>query len=223
MREIVLDAALLGRGGAAFPAGRKMMTIAEDAPHPRYRRLQRRRDGARHLQGPGADPRRPPPAHRGHRHRGVVGPGRDRPSSSSGPSTRTRRASWSARSASPRRHGYLGRNILGTRLRLRDRRAPQRRPLHLRRGDRPDERPDGPTAQPRAAAALCSRKKGCGTKPTLVHNVETLACLPHIVRNGAEWFKEPRPDPRPAPGPRFSASAARSSGRAATSCPSASG
>ena len=36
VREIVLDAALLGRGGAAFPAGRKMMTIAEDAPHPRY-------------------------------------------------------------------------------------------------------------------------------------------------------------------------------------------
>jgi NADH-quinone oxidoreductase subunit F len=27
-------------------------------------------------------------------------------------------------------------------------------------------------------------------KPTLLQNVETLACIPHIVRNGAQWFKD---------------------------------
>jgi NADH-quinone oxidoreductase subunit F len=32
-------------------------------------------------------------------------------------------------------------------------------------------------------------EKGLWYMPTLVNNVETLACVPHIVRNGAEWFK----------------------------------
>lgn len=36
IEKILLDADLLGRGGAAFPAGRKLMTVADDAPHPRY-------------------------------------------------------------------------------------------------------------------------------------------------------------------------------------------
>ena len=36
VRSTVLDAMLLGRGGAAFPAGRKVMTVADDAPFPRY-------------------------------------------------------------------------------------------------------------------------------------------------------------------------------------------
>jgi NADH-quinone oxidoreductase subunit F len=32
-------------------------------------------------------------------------------------------------------------------------------------------------------------QKGLWGLPTLTHNVETLACVPHIIRNGAEWFK----------------------------------
>lgn len=31
--------------------------------------------------------------------------------------------------------------------------------------------------------------KGLWGKPTIVNNVETLACVPHILRNGPEWFK----------------------------------
>jgi NADH-quinone oxidoreductase subunit F len=31
--------------------------------------------------------------------------------------------------------------------------------------------------------------KGLWSLPTVVQNVETLACIPHIIRNGAEWFK----------------------------------
>jgi NADH-quinone oxidoreductase subunit F len=32
--------------------------------------------------------------------------------------------------------------------------------------------------------------KGLWGLPTLVNNVETLACIPHIVKNGAQWFKD---------------------------------
>jgi NADH-quinone oxidoreductase subunit F len=32
-------------------------------------------------------------------------------------------------------------------------------------------------------------EKGLWDRPTLVQNVETLCCMPHIMRNGAEWFK----------------------------------
>ena len=36
VKQQILDAVLLGRGGAAFPAGKKMETVADDAPFPRY-------------------------------------------------------------------------------------------------------------------------------------------------------------------------------------------
>src|SRR5210317_277259 len=36
VRQAIVDANLLGRGGAAFPAGMKLMSVAEDAPFPRY-------------------------------------------------------------------------------------------------------------------------------------------------------------------------------------------
>jgi NADH-quinone oxidoreductase subunit F len=32
-------------------------------------------------------------------------------------------------------------------------------------------------------------EKGIWGLPTVTHNVETLACVPHIIRNGPEWFK----------------------------------
>src|SRR5690349_5896241 len=35
--------------------------------------------------------------------------------------------------------------------------------------------------------------------PTIVNNVETLACVPHIVARGAEWFKSIGPEKSPGP------------------------
>src|SRR5512135_663296 len=36
VQQIVLDANLLGRGGAGFPAGKKWMGVSDHAPFPRY-------------------------------------------------------------------------------------------------------------------------------------------------------------------------------------------
>jgi NADH-quinone oxidoreductase subunit F len=33
-------------------------------------------------------------------------------------------------------------------------------------------------------------EKGLWGKPTVLSNVETFACLPHIIRNGGQWFKD---------------------------------
>jgi NADH-quinone oxidoreductase subunit F len=32
-------------------------------------------------------------------------------------------------------------------------------------------------------------EKGLWNRPTVLHNVETLCCIPHIIQNGPEWFK----------------------------------
>src|SRR5581483_542286 len=39
--------------------------------------------------------------------------------------------------------------------------------------------------------------KGLYGEPTVVNNVETLAYLPHIMRNGAEWFAKAGPERSP--------------------------
>ncbi len=40
---------------------------------------------------------------------------------------------------------------------------------------------------------------GVFESPTIVNNVETLACVPHIVARGAEWFKSIGPEKGPGP------------------------
>ncbi|MBL4819318.1 MAG: NADH-quinone oxidoreductase subunit NuoF [Deltaproteobacteria bacterium] len=47
---------------------------------------------------------------------------------------------------------------------------------------------EGKRATPRAKPPF-PQTVGLWGKPTLVNNVETLSCLPHIVNHGAEWFK----------------------------------
>jgi NADH-quinone oxidoreductase subunit F len=84
--------------------------------------------------------------------------------------------------------GYLGKNILGSGWSL---------DMHLHTGVGRymcgEETAllnalEGKRATPRAKPPF-PQVSGLFGKPTIVNNVETLCCLPHIVNNGAEWFK----------------------------------
>ncbi|MBL0744259.1 NADH-quinone oxidoreductase subunit NuoF [Chryseolinea lacunae] len=85
--------------------------------------------------------------------------------------------------------GYLGKNILGTGFDL---------DMHLHTGVGRymcgEETAllnslEGKRATPRAKPPF-PQISGLFGKPTIVNNVETLCCIPHIVNNGAEWFKD---------------------------------
>jgi len=84
--------------------------------------------------------------------------------------------------------GYLGKNILGTDFNLdlfvhtsagRYMCGEETGLLNSLEGKRavPRDKPPFPAIS------------GLFGKPTVVNNVETLSCVPHIVENGAEWFK----------------------------------
>jgi NADH-quinone oxidoreductase subunit F len=85
--------------------------------------------------------------------------------------------------------GYLGQNILGSGFTLE---------MHLHTGVGRymcgEETAllnslEGKRATPRAKPPF-PQISGLFGKPTIVNNVETLCCLPHIIINGAEWFKK---------------------------------
>lgn len=85
--------------------------------------------------------------------------------------------------------GYLGKNILGSDFNL---------DMHLHTGVGRymcgEETAllnslEGKRATPRAKPPF-PQISGLFGKPTIVNNVETLCCLPHIINKGAEWFKK---------------------------------
>lgn len=85
--------------------------------------------------------------------------------------------------------GYLGKNIQGSGFNLE---------MHLHTGVGRymcgEETAllnslEGKRATPRAKPPF-PQVSGLFGRPTIVNNVETLCCLPHIVNNGAEWFKK---------------------------------
>jgi NADH-quinone oxidoreductase subunit F len=187
VEHLVLEAALLGRGGAGFPAGRKWLAVAKDAPHPRYIVCN-----ADEME-PGtfkdrvlllADP-----------HMLIEG------MIIAGYAIQADRGIIFIRAEYEdaariiereidiaRKAGYVGRNILGSPYSLDivvHRSAgryicgevtAQIRALEGKRAN-PQQPPPYPT------------EVGLWGKPTVLHNVETLACVPHIVRNGVEWFR----------------------------------
>ena len=188
VRKEIADANLLGRGGAAFPAGVKLSSVAEDAPFPRYIVCN-----ADEME-PGtfkdqvlihADP-----------HmiiEGII---------IAGFATRAENGIIFIRPeyeraarilereiAVARNEGYLGQKILGSdySLDIMVHRSGGRyicgevtAQINALMGRRPN--PQQPPPYPTA--------KGLWGLPTVLSNVETLACLPHIIRNGGQWFKD---------------------------------
>jgi len=188
VRQTIMDAGLLGRGGAAFPTGMKLMSIAEDAPFPRYIVCN-----ADEME-PGtfkdrvlihADP-----------HQiieGIIIAGYAalaengiifiRPEYENGARILEREI------AIAKNEGFLGQNILGSNysLDIVVHRSAGRyicgevtAQLNALMGKRPN--PQQPPPYPTA--------KGLWGKPTVLSNVETFACIPHIIRKGEKWFKD---------------------------------
>jgi len=94
---------------------------------------------------------------------------------------------WIKAIADAYEHGFLGTNILGTGFSL---------DLSVHRGagayicgeetamlESLEGKPGNPRLKPPYPAQV-----GLFGLPTLVHNVETLACIPHIILRGPEWF-----------------------------------
>ena len=84
--------------------------------------------------------------------------------------------------------GYLGKNILGSGYNLE---------MHLHTsvgrymcGEETGllNALEGKRATPRAKPPF-PQVSGLFGKPTIVNNIETLSCIPHIINKGAEWFK----------------------------------
>jgi NADH-quinone oxidoreductase subunit F len=188
MRQLILDAALLGRGGAAFPAGKKLMSIADDAPFPRYLvcnademepgtfkdRVLLHTDPHLVIEGM---------ALAAFAVQASIGIVFIRPEYESAARILEREIGVA------KDHNLLGEHILGSDFSfdITVHRSGGRyicgegtAQLNAIKGLRPN--PKQPPPYP--------TEKGLWDRPTLLHNVETLACLPHILNNGAQWFKD---------------------------------
>jgi NADH-quinone oxidoreductase subunit F len=188
VQQAVMDANLLGRGGAAFPTGMKLMSVADDAEFPRYIVCN-----ADEME-PGtfkdrvlihADP------HMliegiiiaGYASLAAKGIIFIRPEYENAARILEREIKIA------RDEGYLGQDILGSEysLELVVHRSAGRyicgevtAQLNALMGKRPN--PMKPPPYP--------TQKGLWDRPTVLSNVETFACLPHIIRNGGQWFKD---------------------------------
>jgi len=183
----VLESGLQGRGGAGFPTGRKWGGVPDDGPHPRY--VQCNADEME----PGtvkdrslvnADP-----------HLVIEGMilcayavGASKGICFIRPSYELEAELLATAVAEAKAHNLLGQNILGTDFSF----------------DITVHRSGGryicgeSSAQVRAVqgfranpieTGFRSAVRGVWGMPTVLNNMETLACVPGIIRNGAEWFK----------------------------------
>ena len=188
--EAVKKSDLKGRGGAGFPTGMKwsFVPMGEDAPHPKYLVVN-------------ADEMEP-------------GTFKDRLLLEGDPHQLIEGAiisayaiqadvgyiflRWAYKEAERKLRkaiaeayeaGYLGKNILGSGFDF-------ELHLHISAGRYMCGEEtgllnslEGRRATPRAKPPF-PQISGLWGQPTIVNNVETLSCVPHIIRNGADWFKE---------------------------------
>jgi NADH-quinone oxidoreductase subunit F len=187
IQQMIEDASLLGRGGAAFPAGLKLKSVAPDAPSPRYIVCN-----ADEME-PGTFKDRvlihanPHMIIEGmiiagfsiNAQKGIIF---IRPEYESGARILEREIKVAEAA------GYLGKNILGSdyTLEIVVHRSGGRyicgevtAQLNALMGKRPN--PMQPPPYP--------TEKGVWGLPTVLSNVETFACVPHIIRQGPDWFK----------------------------------
>ncbi len=187
IQALLLEAQLLGRGGAAFPTARKLMTVAENAPYPRYLvcnademepgtfkdRVLLHADPHLLIEGMAIL------AYSFGAAKGIIF---IRPEYE-GAARILEREIGLARQA-----GILGEKIFGTAFDfdIDVHRSGGRyicgevtAQLNALMGKRPNplQPPPYPT------------EKGLWDRPTVLQNVETLCCVPPIVQHGAAWFK----------------------------------
>ncbi|MFW5636240.1 MAG: complex I 51 kDa subunit family protein [Thermodesulfobacteriota bacterium] len=188
VQEILLDSNLLGRGGAAFPAGRKIMTVSDDAPYPRYvicnademepgtfkDRVLIHADPHMLIEGMIIA------GYAALAEKGIIF---IRPEYENAARILEREIGLAEEA------GFLGENILGSdySFSIDVHRSGGRyicgevtAQLNALEGKRPN--PKQPPPYP--------TEKGLWGKPTVTQNVETLCCMPHILRKGAQWFKD---------------------------------
>ena len=151
--------------------------------------LQRRRERAGDVQGPRADREEPAPADRGHDPRGLRHPGATPATSTCAASSAGCRRSSTGPSPRRTRAGLLGRDVAGTGFRF---------DLYTHLGAGAyicgEETAllsslEGYRGQPRLKPPFPA-VEGLYRCPTIVNNVETLVNVPHILGQGAAWYRQ---------------------------------
>jgi NADH-quinone oxidoreductase subunit F len=187
LQQLVLRSGLQGRGGAGFPAGLKWQGVADNAPFPRYvitnidemepgtfkDRFMAHVDPHMIIEGTILA------GYAVSAEKGIIFV---RPSYESSALILEREIGIAKEA------GYLGQNILGSNFSF---------DLIVHRSGGRYICGEG-TAQINAVMGMRahpkqppprSTEKGLWEQPTVLNNIETLVNVPHIIRNGPEWFK----------------------------------